>query len=154
LFLAPSTGDFGALTFAGAMHKAVDFPRYAQILNACWREAIALGSGIAHPAVSLALLAGCLGIASRQLDPLMRASLAVLLAVALGYFLAYVVTPVDLTWHLSTSLGRLYLQLWPIVIFLALLVLRRAEETAIVAELPRQKAARASGKKGRKARVG
>jgi hypothetical protein len=38
-----------------------------------------------------------------------------------GYFFVYVVTPLDLYWHLVTSLNRLFLQLWPGAIFVAFL---------------------------------
>ena len=35
-----------------------------------------------------------------------------------GYFVIYVITPYDVYWHLRFSLNRLFLQLWPIAIFL------------------------------------
>ncbi len=34
-------------------------------------------------------------------------------------FFVYVMTPLDLNWHLMTSLNRLFLQLWPSAVFLA-----------------------------------
>jgi len=80
-------------------------------------------------------------------------SFAVWLAVALGYFFAYVLTPLDLTWHLGTALGRLYLHLWPSLIFLLLIVLRTPEETAIRLQ-PAQKSTRLPARKGKKARAG
>jgi hypothetical protein len=40
--------------------------------------------------------------------------LALMLA---GYVLVYVVTPLDLPWHLQWSLPRLILQLWPLAVF-------------------------------------
>jgi hypothetical protein len=146
LFLAPPTGAFASLTLASAARKVVDFPRYIQILIACWHETIALGSGIAHPAVSIAVLAGCLGISTRRREPLVITAFAVWLAVALGYFFAYVLTPLDLTWHLGTALGRLYLHLWPSLTFLLLIVLRTPEETAMALQ-----PARLAGKKAKKA---
>ncbi len=42
-------------------------------------------------------------------------ALAVTLA---GYFAIYLITPRDIYWHLSNSLNRLFLQLWPSIIFL------------------------------------
>ena len=66
----------------------------------------------------------------------MIASSIALLAIFVAYFFAYVITPMDLTWHLSTSLGRLYVQLWPSFIFLFLAALRTAEEAVIKVELP------------------
>jgi hypothetical protein len=35
-----------------------------------------------------------------------------------GYFVIYVITPNELYWHLRFSLNRLFLQLWPSIIFL------------------------------------
>jgi hypothetical protein len=35
-----------------------------------------------------------------------------------GYFFVYVLTPLNLTYHLMTSLNRLFLQLWPGLLFL------------------------------------
>jgi len=40
-----------------------------------------------------------------------------------GYFAVYVITPNELYWHLRFSLNRLFLQLWPAVIFLFFLSL-------------------------------
>jgi hypothetical protein len=49
--------------------------------------------------------------------------LAVLL-IFLGYLVIYVITPYDLNWHLSTSLDRLILQIFPAVVYL---VIKRKE---------------------------
>ena len=34
-----------------------------------------------------------------------------------GYFFIYLITPLNLQWHIDTSIWRLFLQLWPTVIF-------------------------------------
>ncbi len=34
-----------------------------------------------------------------------------------GYFMIYLMTPYDLQWHLATSLRRLFIQLWPLALF-------------------------------------
>jgi hypothetical protein len=41
-----------------------------------------------------------------------------------GYFVLYVVSPYDLSWHLTTSAERLVVQLWPPAVFAALLLAR------------------------------
>jgi len=46
----------------------------------------------------------------------------------IGYFLVYVITPFDLPWHLSTSLNRLLLHLWPSFIFMFFLIMRSPED--------------------------
>jgi len=49
------------------------------------------------------------------------ASLALaLLAVVAGFFLVYLGTPHDLDWHLTTSVGRLFAQLYPATVVLGL----------------------------------
>lgn len=41
-------------------------------------------------------------------------------ALFLAYYAVYVLTPRELTWHLSTSLNRLLMHAWPSIVFLAL----------------------------------
>ena len=47
-----------------------------------------------------------------------------------GYFFVYVLTPLDLAYHLATSLNRLFLQLWPGVIFLVFMIARTPEDAS------------------------
>ena len=154
-FLAPPTGTYAHLALGAVVHQLVQPSRYLEIAKTFWDETIALGNGgIAHPAISLTVLAGCLGLArDLRRRPTVIAAFGILAAVAAAYFFVYVITPLDLTWHLGTSLGRLYVQLWPSFVFLALAALRTAEETAFVPQTA-QKATRVPAKKGRKARVG
>jgi hypothetical protein len=46
---------------------------------------------------------------------------------ACGYFMVYVLHPLDLRWLLATTLDRLLLQLWPAIVFLCFLVARVPE---------------------------
>jgi hypothetical protein len=48
-----------------------------------------------------------------------RTIVTILVIVCAGYYLVYLMTPVDLKWHLEASLDRLFLQLWPSVLLLA-----------------------------------
>lgn len=57
-----------------------------------------------------------------------RYILFILLAQLASYFLAYLVTPFDLQWHLQYSLDRLLLHLTPILLFLAFLALNSPEK--------------------------
>ena len=59
------------------------------------------------------------------------ASLAIMIT-AMGYFAIYIVTPRPLEWHLTTSLNRLYLQLWPSFLFTYFLIVRRPEKAILV----------------------
>jgi hypothetical protein len=150
IFLAPK-GIWAPLTVSAALHKMTDLSRYSQIIKTLWDEILVLGSGIAHPAVGLAILAVCLGVPkSRLREPVVITSFVALLATFAGYVFSYVVTPLDLTWHLQTSVGRLLVQLVPSAIFLAIVACRSAEETAIPLE-ERKKAARIGRGKEKKA---
>jgi hypothetical protein len=154
-FLAPATGTFAQQGFADALHRLIEPGRYSQIIRVLWDEGLGLGGGLAHPVISLAILAGGLGMRPGwRRNPAVIAGLGALVSTACGYFVAYLVTPMDLAWHLANSAGRLYVQLWPSFIFLALLAFRSAEETAIVVEQPKADYARSRSKKYKKARVG
>ena len=45
-----------------------------------------------------------------------------------GYFMIYMITPLNLQWHIETSIWRLFLQLWPTMIFSFFLVVTTPEE--------------------------
>ena len=45
-----------------------------------------------------------------------------------GYFFIYLITPLNLAWHLKTSIWRLFLQIWPTIIFTFFLVVSTPEE--------------------------
>ena len=106
------------------------------------------------PVIPLAIIGISLGIhPARRRQPAIIMLWAVLLAVLAGYFFTFMITPLDLSWHLSTALGRLYVQLWPSFILLTFALLRTPEETAIVGAPP-QKSSAVKSKKWKKARVG
>jgi hypothetical protein len=45
-----------------------------------------------------------------------------------GYFMIYLITPLNLQWHIETSIWRLFLQLWPTIIFSFFLMVATPEE--------------------------
>ncbi len=74
-----------------------------------------------HPALVGYLLLAGIRIDGRDRIGLFQTA-AVLLLMLVGYFFVYVLTPLDLNYHLMTSLNRLFLQLWPGVIFLFFMI--------------------------------
>jgi hypothetical protein len=58
-------------------------------------------------------------------EPLLRVSITALTLTLAGYFMIYLITPLDLYWHLRFSLNRLFLQLWPATLFLFFLFVGR-----------------------------
>jgi hypothetical protein len=122
--LASGPGTWSSLTLESALNQIAQPARYAQILSAFWGETKTMGVSL----IALALLAGLLGLQSR--GPLTRAALGVCVLMLAGDFAIYVVTPFDLAWHLSTSLGRLLTQLVPSATFLVAVCCRTPEEIA------------------------
>jgi hypothetical protein len=57
-----------------------------------------------------------------------KTSFLIVLFMLSGYFFIYLITPLDLSWHLRTSIWRLFLQLWPTIIFSFFLVVSTPEE--------------------------
>lgn len=127
--------------------RLADPARYAFILRGFWESFAAMGDGLAHPAIALAALAAGLGFAlDTKLRPAWSAGLAAVLLGLASYFTAYLLTPFDLEWHVSTSVERLIVQLWPSAILLAVAVLRPPGEAAVPIE------AAPPPRRGRKAR--
>jgi hypothetical protein len=53
-----------------------------------------------------------------------------------GYFSIYLITPRDLYWHLTTSLGRLLIQIFPLSLFVLMLVLKSPEKLFSIQKIP------------------
>lgn len=143
LLLAP-TGDLAAgVSWAALAEKLFDWDRYAQIARAFLLMGISFTQGLVdvrvgmqfNPgAVNILLLIAYLLFVGTRIDRQDRTGLlaigAVLCLMPAGYFFVYVLTPLDLTYHLITSLNRLFLQLWPGVILLVFMIAGIAEEPA------------------------
>ncbi len=77
---------------------------------------------------------------------------AILALMLSGYFFVYLLTPLPLDYHIATSLNRLFLQLWPSIIFL-FFVISKMPEARLASETGKSAAAivRPAGKdKGKK----
>jgi hypothetical protein len=107
----------------GMAHRLADAGRYGMVLAAFGRESIAMRAGWYHPILPLIALALTLGIERRR-DALLTFSLAG--ALLAGYFAVYLITPNDLRWQLGTSLYRLLVQVWPIVVIGLMLAMKDA----------------------------
>jgi hypothetical protein len=105
---------FQSRQYAEVMAKLTDPSRYALIASQTWHTLRTFGHWESWPMIPLlafVLLAGVNRKCVRSAGWL--SSVAVLGMVACGYFAIYVITPMDLRWHLDTSLERLMMQLWP-----------------------------------------
>jgi hypothetical protein len=128
-FLAPPN-DLAGQTPVQALHKMVELDRYIRIGKSLVIEALRLGDWWAHPLLLLAILAVALRlrIHRSQTRPILAIGLT-LASLFVAYCGVYIVTPLDLGWHLNTSLQRLYVQMGPTFLFLIFLALEAPEET-------------------------
>jgi 4-amino-4-deoxy-L-arabinose transferase-like glycosyltransferase len=71
--------------------------------------------------------------ASVRKEEVSATSIAVLLPLfmSVSYFFVYILSPFNLAWHLGSSLDRLLLQVWPLVIFTYFMVVQTPEQALI-----------------------
>jgi hypothetical protein len=108
------------------IHKILTPARYWAILRWYGKDFLRFGNWVVPTTVlfvAISLLSPSAGI--RRQNTAFRSSVLTLTLTLSGYFAVYVITPNDLYWHLRFSLNRLFLQLWPAVIFLFFLSLSR-----------------------------
>lgn len=133
--LSPANDWMAGFNPAAVAAKLTDFSRYAEIAKAFFIMGISFTQGLINVrvgmhlnpgAVNILLLIGYLFLAGVRIDGRDRIGLlqsaAALGLMLIGYFFVYVLTPLDLGYHLATSLNRLFLQLWPSVIFLCFMI--------------------------------
>jgi hypothetical protein len=107
------------------LHKVLDPARYWAVIQSYVRELFRFGQWLVVPG-TLLLPGLYLAMRKRKEDRLrhgtgFRASVAALALTLAGYFAIYLITPLDIYWHLRFSLDRLFLQVWPSAIFLVFL---------------------------------
>jgi hypothetical protein len=59
------------------------------------------------------------------------ASLAILSAQLIGYYLFYLISPYDLTWHIGYSLNRLFVHIYPATVFVVLAASQTPESVLV-----------------------
>jgi hypothetical protein len=69
------------------------------------------------------------GVDLKKQAPIIRIGLITILLMLTGYFFIYITSYIDLTFHLSTSLHRLFFQLFPTFIFIYFLALKNENQT-------------------------
>ncbi|MDD5541563.1 MAG: glycosyltransferase family 39 protein [Acidobacteriia bacterium] len=125
---APANDLIGPLQLHMLTARASDITRYALILKEFLLETVRFSRGF----VSLPLLAIYLILVRTRIPKSLRAgTLTAWLTyflMLLGYFFIYIITPHDLAWNLEASLERLYVQLWPMVLFACFLAAKGPRE--------------------------
>lgn len=128
-----------------AIHQVGDVNRYAAVFGEFGRGVADMGVGWYHPILPLALVMIAAGVdRQRRRDAAFSGTVAgVLLA---GFFAVYIVTGYDLTWQLQTSLPRLLVQAWPLLLVTAFASLSPVRIISAPQAAPSRKAARKSPK--------
>jgi hypothetical protein len=105
--------------------RLADSSRYGIILRAAFHQAYQLDVRRSTPFLFLLGLALFLGLDIHKISRRTRFTFVSLLGCLLaGFFFVYLITPVDLAWHLQTSLFRIALQIWPLAVFFMAMLLR------------------------------
>jgi hypothetical protein len=159
--LAPTNDLVAGFSIAALSEKLFDPSRYQGIAKAFFITGISFTQGLydlrtgmrLNPGpVNVLLLAAYLLITGLRIDQRDRTGLlqtaSVLFLMVTGYFFVYVLTPLDLHYHLMTSLNRLFLQLWPVVIFIVLMVAGPPEPASLPGDGPRTVPAQSKPRKG------
>ncbi len=130
LAIAPPNDLLTGQNFQHTLEKLTDLSRYLMTGKAFIRQIIEPYSLLYSTPIAVffvyALLVGMRWSQFKKPDVLI--SLSILLFIILGFFFIYITTPHNLSWHLETSLSRLFLQLWPSIIFVVCLCFNTPQE--------------------------
>jgi 4-amino-4-deoxy-L-arabinose transferase-like glycosyltransferase len=132
LFMAPPS-DVLSNSTGQSLAQALDLSRHVQILRAFGGELLHFGgwSLLELPVGVFIVLLVYLALAHEPKPEAGRQIAVVtilLIAVQmLGYYAVYVITPYDLTWHLRTSVERVFLQVFALAAFAVLYFTRTPE---------------------------
>jgi len=123
---APKSDLFIGLDMNVALERIIDPSRHMAIVLEFMKSTINIGKTwlIVLPfAIVLTGTADLRNDARRTVTT----SLLITALTALGYYSVYLITPYDPKWHLSHSLRRLIIHLWPTVLFIYCICLRTPE---------------------------
>ena len=130
--LAPPT-DLMTKDLTSVFNKMVDLTRYLQVAKAFFVEFIFLGNGFVFILMIYFFL---LGIHPRAVEKPIRMTISITLCLMLlGYVLIYVTSPHDLNFHLTYSLRRLFIQIWPTAIFAFFLTVKTLDQAPVTSQI-------------------
>jgi len=125
LALAPSSGLVEGQSLAVILTRLMDPDRHMTVLGLMAQHAMSWSAPFAFavfPIVSL--VAAWMAVRMGGVVRVMATVLGLMLA---SYYVVYVTTPFDITWHVSTSIDRLLVQLWPAVVLTVFMGLRSSD---------------------------
>jgi hypothetical protein len=121
-------------TAAEAMEKIAGAGRWWQAALGFGKAVFDAGSPWTHPVLLAAVLAMALGfVPTAERRGRLSLWIPIGATVAAEYGL-YLVSTVNLDWHISTTVSRLVAQLWPSLIWLFFLLLRAPEDAFVAAQ--------------------
>jgi len=134
LIVAPVTPVYVAQQEGGPgiLSLVLDPARHAVVWPLLWRTLALWGGPMAEGVVPVAILAA-LGAALAPGGRSARGVFAVTFLMLAGYYLVYIITPLDIVMLVNTSFNRLLAQLWPTLVlaaFFAGTILRRRSPAA------------------------
>ena len=122
LTVAPSSDLLRQIMSQQPLDVALQADRHAIVISAMTRELSTWGNWFPVPA--FVLVFGCLLLATfhrRQMSRQITIGASVVAVMLIGYYCVYVLSPYDLEWHLSTSWPRLVAQIWPTLVWTAVM---------------------------------
>ena len=131
LTIAPSNDIFGNRHSSEMLEKIADPSRHAMILHNFSQTFWTFGDWLLSPALVIVIYVAIFGIDRKMVrNTGWLQGLSICVLTLAGYYVTYLVTPMDLQWHLNSSLPRLYLHLWPTALLLTGLAVKPAPASA------------------------
>jgi hypothetical protein len=122
LVLMPVLPEYVAgATGATLLEQLTSIGRHAAVLGLVWPMWLSWGGPLARGSL-LVVIAAALLTALPVSGRSGRGSLAVVALMVVAYYVAYVLTTLDLPWMVATSFERLVMQVWPALVMAALSV--------------------------------
>jgi hypothetical protein len=155
--------DMFPQTVAETIDKIAGAGRWWQAALGLGKAIYDAGNGWTHPVLLMAVLAFALRfVASSEMRKGVWLVVPIAVTAAAEYAL-YLVTTINMDWHISTSVSRLLAQLWPSLLWLFFMTLRAPEEAyppiskpvmakPVIAESVATASASASGSTGKRKR--
>jgi hypothetical protein len=124
--IAPPNDIFDNRHSADVLAKISDSSRYLLILRSYTRTGWTFGGWIFNPFLPILAFIGLSGVDRSVLRSFSwRAGVAVIAMLQASYFVIYVITPLELHYHLDSSLDRLLMHVWPACLLLAGMAARK-----------------------------
>lgn len=125
--IAPPNDLFAQQTGSDLWKKLTDYSRHAFVFQMWTNTLWTFGQWRFRFALVPAIYAILMGL-SQHSKSLRRFPLAVLGLLSAGYYLTYILSPYELSWHVGASITRLFVQLWPLAVFSYFVSLNSPEE--------------------------